>query len=55
MRTASSFRPTSPARRSGWPGTNYEQWLKENVPQADIRTYDDDPTKFQTSPSAAST
>ncbi|GAB6387264.1 cystine ABC transporter substrate-binding protein [Stutzerimonas marianensis] len=28
-------------------GTNYEQWLKENVPQADIRTYDDDPTKFQ--------
>ncbi|WP_220813707.1 cystine ABC transporter substrate-binding protein [Pseudomonas paralcaligenes] len=28
-------------------GTNYEQWLKENVLQADIRTYDDDPTKFQ--------
>ncbi|MET1077390.1 MAG: cystine ABC transporter substrate-binding protein [Pseudomonas sp.] len=28
-------------------GTNYEQWLKENVPQADVRTYDDDPTKFQ--------
>lgn len=28
-------------------GTNYEQWLKENIPQADIRTYDDDPTKFQ--------
>lgn len=28
-------------------GTNYEQWLNENVPQADIRTYDDDPTKFQ--------
>lgn len=28
-------------------GTNYEQWLKESVPQADIRTYDDDPTKFQ--------
>lgn len=28
-------------------GTNYEQWLKENVPQAVIRTYDDDPTKFQ--------
>lgn len=28
-------------------GTNYEKWLKENVPQADIRTYDDDPTKFQ--------
>ena len=28
-------------------GTNYEQWLKENVPQADIRTYDDDPTKVQ--------
>ncbi|QXG33237.1 cystine ABC transporter substrate-binding protein [Pseudomonas viridiflava] len=28
-------------------GTNYEQWLKENVKGADIRTYDDDPTKFQ--------
>ncbi|MBC9248866.1 cystine transporter subunit [Pseudomonas alcaligenes] len=28
-------------------GTNYEQWLKDNVPQADIRTYDDDPTKLQ--------
>lgn len=28
-------------------GTNYEQWLRENVPQADVRTYDDDPTKFQ--------
>lgn len=28
-------------------GTNYEQWLKENVPQAIIRTYDDDPTKYQ--------
>ncbi|WP_407314276.1 cystine ABC transporter substrate-binding protein [Pseudomonas sp. nanlin1] len=28
-------------------GTNYEQWLKENVPQAIVRTYDDDPTKLQ--------
>ncbi|SDH93412.1 L-cystine-binding protein /Diaminopimelate-binding protein [Pseudomonas delhiensis] len=28
-------------------GTNYEQWLKQNVPQADVRTYEDDPTKFQ--------
>lgn len=28
-------------------GTNYEQWLKANVPGADIRTYDDDPTKYQ--------
>ena len=28
-------------------GTNYEQWLKENVPQAEIKTYDDDPSKFQ--------
>ena len=28
-------------------GTNYEQWVKENVPKADIKTYDDDPTKFQ--------
>ena len=28
-------------------GTNYEQWVKANVPTADIRTYEDDPTKFQ--------
>ncbi len=28
-------------------GTNYEQWLKENVPQADIRTYDDDASRNQ--------
>ncbi|WP_263261437.1 cystine ABC transporter substrate-binding protein [Pseudomonas sp. RIT-PI-S] len=28
-------------------GTNYEQWLKENQPKADVRTYEDDPTKFQ--------
>lgn len=28
-------------------GTNYEQWVKENVPKAEVRTYDDDPTKFQ--------
>ncbi|MBM7062487.1 cystine ABC transporter substrate-binding protein [Pseudomonas sp. UL073] len=28
-------------------GTNYEQWLKDNVPDAVIKTYDDDPTKFQ--------
>ncbi len=28
-------------------GTNYEQWLRQNVPGADIRTYDDDPTKYQ--------
>lgn len=28
-------------------GTNYEQWVKQNVPQADVRTYEDDPTKFQ--------
>jgi len=28
-------------------GTNYEQWVKENVPKADVRTYEDDPTKFQ--------
>ncbi|WP_075182061.1 cystine ABC transporter substrate-binding protein [Pantoea sp. 1.19] len=27
-------------------GTNYEQWLKENVKGVDIRTYDDDPTKY---------
>ena len=28
-------------------GTNYEQWLRANVPTADVRTYDDDPTKYQ--------
>ncbi|MEB0133693.1 transporter substrate-binding domain-containing protein, partial [Pseudomonas sp. CCI2.4] len=28
-------------------GTNYEQWLKENVPGAVVKTYDDDPTKFK--------
>ncbi len=28
-------------------GTNYEQWLKDNQPKAIIKTYDDDPTKFQ--------
>ncbi|PMY45573.1 MULTISPECIES: cystine ABC transporter substrate-binding protein [Pseudomonas] len=28
-------------------GTNYEQWLKDNVPKAIIKTYDDDPTKYQ--------
>jgi cystine transport system substrate-binding protein len=28
-------------------GTNYEQWARTNVPKADIRTYDDDPTKYQ--------
>ena len=28
-------------------GTNYEQWLRANVKGVDIRTYDDDPTKYQ--------
>ncbi|AHF65501.1 MULTISPECIES: cystine ABC transporter substrate-binding protein [Pseudomonas] len=28
-------------------GTNYEQWIKTNVPTAIVKTYDDDPTKFQ--------
>jgi cystine transport system substrate-binding protein len=28
-------------------GTNYEQWLRKNVPDAIVRTYDDDPTKYQ--------
>jgi cystine transport system substrate-binding protein len=28
-------------------GSNYEQWLKKNVPQAEVKTYDDDPTKYQ--------
>ncbi len=27
-------------------GTNYEQWLRANVPQAIVKTYDDDPTKY---------
>lgn len=30
-----------------WPGTNYEQWLRANVQGVDVRTYDDDPTKYQ--------
>ncbi|MBK4713755.1 MULTISPECIES: cystine ABC transporter substrate-binding protein [Tenebrionibacter/Tenebrionicola group] len=28
-------------------GTNYEQWLRENVQGVDVRTYDDDATKYQ--------
>lgn len=28
-------------------GSNYEQWLRDNVKNVDIRTYDDDPTKYQ--------
>jgi cystine transport system substrate-binding protein len=28
-------------------GTSYEQWLRANVPTADVRTYDDDPTKYE--------
>ncbi|MBU6955679.1 MULTISPECIES: cystine ABC transporter substrate-binding protein [unclassified Hahella] len=28
-------------------GTNYETWLRENAPQAEVKTYDDDPTKYQ--------
>lgn len=28
-------------------GTNYETWLRENISAVDIRTYDDDPTKYQ--------
>ncbi|WP_454716018.1 cystine ABC transporter substrate-binding protein [Caulobacter segnis] len=28
-------------------GTNYEQWIRANVPTADVRSYDDDPTKYQ--------
>jgi cystine transport system substrate-binding protein len=27
-------------------GTNYESWLRANVPSAEARTYDDDPTKY---------
>ncbi|MEE1921499.1 cystine ABC transporter substrate-binding protein [Pseudomonas sp. 148P] len=27
-------------------GTNYEQWVKKEVPKADVRTYEDDPSKF---------
>ncbi|MBF8778461.1 cystine ABC transporter substrate-binding protein [Pseudomonas fulva] len=27
-------------------GTNYEQWVRQQVPTADIRTYEDDPSKF---------
>ena len=28
-------------------GTNYETWLRANVPSAIVKTYDDDPTKYQ--------
>jgi cystine transport system substrate-binding protein len=28
-------------------GTHYEQWLRQNQPTAQVRTYDDDPTKYQ--------
>jgi len=28
-------------------GTNYESWLRKNAPKAVVRTYDDDPTKYQ--------
>lgn len=28
-------------------GSNYEQWLRANVKGVDVRTYDDDPTKYQ--------
>ncbi|CAG8870036.1 L-cystine-binding protein FliY [Pseudomonas fluorescens] len=28
-------------------GTNYEQWVRQEVPEADVRTYNDDPAKFQ--------
>jgi cystine transport system substrate-binding protein len=28
-------------------GSNYEQWLRENTKGVDIRTYDDDHTKYQ--------
>ncbi|WP_028693248.1 cystine ABC transporter substrate-binding protein [Pseudomonas cremoricolorata] len=28
-------------------GTNYEQWVRKEVPGADVRTYNDDPAKFQ--------
>ncbi|WP_165187709.1 cystine ABC transporter substrate-binding protein [Caulobacter soli] len=28
-------------------GTNYESWLRANVKGAVVRTYDDDPTKYQ--------
>lgn len=27
-------------------GTNYESWTRANVPGAEVRTYDDDPTKY---------
>ncbi|STV21708.1 cystine ABC transporter [Klebsiella pneumoniae] len=30
-------------------GTNYEEWLRQNVQGVDVRTYDDDPTKYQES------
>ena len=32
-------------RRAGH--TTYEEWLRQNVQGVDVRTYDDDPTKYQ--------
>lgn len=28
-------------------GSNYEQWLRDNAPGAEIRTYDDEPSKYR--------
>jgi cystine transport system substrate-binding protein len=43
IKTAADLKGKS-RRRSG---TNYEEWLRQNVQGVDIRTYDDDPTKYQ--------
>ncbi len=45
-------RVDSPAKLAGKAvgvglGTNYEQWLRAHVPGAQVKTYDDDPTKLQ--------
>ncbi len=44
--------PSTPAALAGKSvgivlGSNYQQWLEANAPQADIRTYDDDVTRNQ--------
>ncbi len=52
VRKADAAKITKPADLAGKAvgvglGTNYEQWLRANVPQAIVKTYDDDPTKYQ--------
>ncbi|AFH45909.1 Cystine-binding periplasmic protein [Salmonella enterica subsp. enterica serovar Heidelberg str. B182] len=48
MKARSKRRPICRAKKVGVGlGTNYEEWLRQHVQGVDIRTYDDDPTKYQ--------